>query len=209
MNSEQKGPIVAAYPEPKNNSLRDVRGGSYTISRRVRQDKTSNFASADLNRLYARSDKSKQAIRRKNNKVVYEVISVPIPVYVTMNYRLVIRTDYQQQMNEILSTLMYRSATPAAINSFIIEADGHKYEAFIEGEYSQNNNASNIGEGEKVYETTLTIRVIGYIMGAEDNDDKPKVVVREGAAEVKIIRERVVLDDKNVNLDTEDGFYRE
>ena len=68
---------------------------------------------------------------------------------------------------------------------------------------------SNIGDGEKVYETKLGIRVLGYIMGAEDNDDKPKVVIRESAAEVKIIRERAILGDENDNLDTEDGFYRE
>jgi len=209
LNSERKGPIVAAYPEPIHNSLRDVRGGSYTVTRRVQQEKSSNFASADLNRMYARADKSKQAIRRKNKKVVYETISVPIPVYVTVNYNLVIRTDYQQQMNEILAPLMYRAATPAAINSFIVQADGHKYEAFIDEQYSQNNNVSNIGDGEKVYETKLGIRVLGYIMGAEDNDDKPKVVIRESAAEVKIIRERAILGDENDNLDTEDGFYRE
>ena len=38
-----------------------------------------------------------------NNKIVYESISIPMPVYVDVTYNLILRSEYQQQMNEMLT----------------------------------------------------------------------------------------------------------
>ena len=52
------------------------------------------------------------------------------------------------------------------------------------------------------------MRVMGYLIGEDKNQIKPRVVIRENAVEVKIPRERVIFGDINENLD-KDAFYRD
>ena len=199
-----KGGHYAALPENVNYSNKDlssVRGGVRKITRRIEQGKTSNFANEAINA------NSSVTARTKNTKVVYETILIPIPVYLNIVYTIIIKTDYLQQMNDIIATFVNKPNS-SAINSVIIEADGHVYEAFIEGSYRQKNNVANIGDSEKSYETSITIKVLGYIMGSDKNDDKPKVVVKENVVDIKISRERSALGDINPYLNR-DKDYRE
>jgi len=176
--------VAWAHIPPYN----DPRGGSIEVARRIQQDKSGNFANADSQRLF-----KQQNFPFKNRKVVYETITMPMPTYVVANYSLVIRSEYQQQMNEIFTPLI---TTTGQISNFFIHADGHKFEGFLEGDFKLNNNLANLGEEERKFETTITIKVLGYLLGAGKNDERPKVVIRENAVEVRIPRERVVLGDK-------------
>tara|TARA_R100000008_G_scaffold86286_1_gene78716 strand:+ start:1326 stop:2186 length:861 start_codon:yes stop_codon:yes gene_type:complete len=199
-----KGGHYAALPSNVNESgtdLRSVRGGTRQISRRISQAKTSNNANERVNRYPSTVDKT------TNPAVVYETITVPVPVYLNINYNIVIKTDYQQQANQIIATFINHPDS-SSINSFIISADGHTYEAFLDVDYSIGGNISDVGESEKLYEASLAVKVQGYIMGSEENDDRPKIVVRENAVEVKISRERTALGDINPYLDR-DKDYRE
>ncbi len=55
------------------------KGGSLVIARRIKQDKTSNFANADANRRY--NGGVPKFVRQTTSKVVYETISIPTIVY--------------------------------------------------------------------------------------------------------------------------------
>ena len=198
-----KGGYYAPLPHNINAStddLRSVRGGMVTYSRRIGQKKTSNVAKQNKVRYPSVVDKT------KNSRIVYEEVSMPLPVYININYSIVVKTNYQQQMNEILATFIYKPNSPG-INSFIINADGHRYEAFMDPTFTPSNNASSLGDSEKFYESRIGIKVQGYIMGAQDNDDRPKAIVRETVAEIAISREKVALGDINPFLEDED--YRE
>ena len=109
-------------------------------------------------------------------------------------------------MNEILAAFMYKPNSPG-INSFIIKADEHYYEAFMDGNFTPSNNSATLGDSEKSYESRISIKVQGYIMGADGNDDRPKIIVRETSADIAISREKVALGDINPLLEDED--YRE
>jgi len=188
-----KGGYYAAVPENT-----DYKGGALTIARRINQDKSSKYAENSLNRrpgIDGLANKFQNwNIRNYNSKVVYEYISVPIPTYVNVQYKLVLRTEYQQQMNDIMAAF-YTKPNSSSVNSLFIGADDHRFEMFIDGNFNQANNASNISGDEKVYQTTLTFRVQGYLLGADKNDDKPKVVIRENAVDVVLSRERVITGD--------------
>jgi len=176
----------------------DVKGGSIVIARKIKQDKTSNFASADANRLFGQLN-----FPFKNEKVVYQTVSIPMPVYLTINYAIVLRSEYQQQMNEMLTPFLTETG---AINHFVIKKDQHLYEAFIQQSFLQANNISVLDEEEKIYQTTVNIQVLGYIIGKGSNQDRPKIVVRENAVEFKIPRERVIMGD--IPDHDDDAFYR-
>ncbi len=182
--------------------INDEQGGSITMSRRINQEKTRNFARSDAKRLEGQLN-----FPRKNSKVVYQTITMPMPVFIEVSYSLTLRTEYQQHMNELISPFA-TSPVPRGINSVFIEEGDHYYEAFIEGDFAIDNNISNLSEEERKFQTKITMKVMGYIVGEDKNQIKPRVVVRENAVEVKIPRERVILGDINENLE-KDAFYRD
>ena len=187
-----KGGYYAAIPGGM-----DYKGRALTISRRINQLKSSKYSHNDAkNRGLADTENPKGAYVRGpySTGTVYENISIPLPVYINVQYTVAIRADYQQQMNEIISAF-YTIPNSSALNSFFVCADGHCYEVFLDGNFGQANNTSNIGDSEKVYQSNLTFRVQGYILGADKNDSMPKVVVRENQVDVVVNRERVMVGD--------------
>tara|TARA_Y100000592_G_scaffold43251_1_gene68726 strand:- start:11622 stop:12557 length:936 start_codon:yes stop_codon:yes gene_type:complete len=190
------------------------KGGSLVIAKRIKQDKTSNFANADANRRY-NNVAAPKFVRKATNKVVYETVSIPPIVYTDITYRILLRTEYQQQMNDLVQPFITR---PGTVNSFLISRDGHRYEAFVQPDFTQNNNISSMENEERRFETSIDIRVLAYLVGEGINQDTPKFSIRENAVQVRIPREHVVWDDplvtggpgkdskRNVGVD---GKYRE
>jgi len=172
--------------------VNDAKGGSFMITRQIKQDKTANFANADSKKKTGQIN-----FPRKNKKIVYETISIPFPVSINANYSIKIRTEYQQQMNDLLQPFMTRTGN---IDYFKISKDGHTYEAFIDGSFSSNSNVEDMGEEERMYEAEIDIRVLAYLVGEGSNQEKPFVVRRENAVEVKIPRERTMLNEDDFDL---------
>jgi hypothetical protein len=180
----------------------DYKGGAITRVRRIQQEKTRNFANAD----FARGiDNTSDTGRSDNKKIVYEYLTSPIPTYVTVMYSITLRTEYQQQMNDLMTPFITRTGQ---LNSFIFEYDGHRYEAFIESNFNENKNTTSLNEDERMFETKITIKVLGYLIGDGVNREKPQITIRENAVEVKISRERVITGDK-APWKKKDKDYRE
>tara|TARA_B100000676_G_scaffold294453_1_gene332419 strand:+ start:293 stop:1141 length:849 start_codon:yes stop_codon:yes gene_type:complete len=180
----RKGPYWANVPP------HDDRGGVLVVARRINQDKTKNFQNAKSLRDRGQVNFKTQ---KKNNKVVYEYMSIPQPVYVDVTYKISVWTEYQQQMNEVVQPFITEGN---GINYEVIEFDGHKFEIFIGQDFSQENNVADMGEDERKYQTNIEIKVLGMLIGDGPNQDHPKVVITENAVEVKIPRERVMTDEK-------------
>ena len=168
--------------------INDAKGGAITVARRIQQEKTANFQNADARRIY--KDKT---YPYKDGKTVYETITMPLPTYVVANYKLTVNTEYQQQMNEIVTPFL---AYTGQINNFFIKRDGHKFEGFVQGDFGLENNVSNLSEEERNFKTVINLEVLGYIMGSDKNDNQPKKTIRESTAKFRITSERVVVDDK-------------
>ena len=201
-----KGTVYAnIYPEP------DARGGTITVARQINQKKTAEFQNAQSKRKYGVDNnvaaKSYNSSKRNMNtqKVVYETITIPLPVWVKVRYEITVRTEYQQQLNELIRpffTIAGNSPMPPRI-----ENEGHFYEVFIDGSFTNNSNKANLGMAQRNYETTIGIDVLGYLIGEGENQEKPKIVKRENAVDFKFARERTILGDIPDTI--KDGFYRE
>ena len=165
----------------------DEQGGSLPVSRVIYQEKTTKFASADALRLHKQEN-----YPRPNPKIVYRTITAPMPVNVTVNYEITIRTEYQQQMNDLILPFV---TMPGTINYIRLFEGEHRYEGFIQGEFQNGDNLSNFSAEERKFETKITLKVIAYLVGQEDNRDKPHYSVKENAVEVKIPRERITLNE--------------
>jgi hypothetical protein len=184
--------------------VNDAKGGSITIARKVNQNKTGNFLNADAYRkknkiVGNQGNPGSQQInfpdrrKAKEKKIVYETITIPTPSYVSVNYNINIRTEYQQQINEIVQPFV---SVTNGINYLVFKRDGHSYEAFVQSDFASTNNITELNEETRVYETNITIKVLGYLIGDNKNEKQPNVVVRENAVDIKTPRERVVLGDE-------------
>ena len=190
----RKGTAWAMMPE-----VNDEKGGTITIARRIKQNKSATYANA--------SNARKKPINfrtSKNDRVVYETITVPMPTYIEATYIIHLRTEYQQQMNNMVQPFITRPGGP---NHIIIEHNKRRYECFIGQDFSTDNNVADIGEDERNFKTSIEFKVMGALVGHGPNQEKPKVVIRENAVDVKLMRERVSLGD--VAEHTNDKKYRE
>jgi hypothetical protein len=188
--------------------INDEKGGVITISKRINQEKTSNFVNADQVRRTTLEQTETRTVRRidnrafplyenrnarrPSNKIVYQTMSIPIPVHVTITYQLNIRTDFLQQLNELTTPFFTKNGNTRYIK---LTYDQHNYDAFIKGDFAFENNASNLNEERKNYGASITLEVIGYLIGEDKNQETPKIVYRENAVEVKFPRERVMVGD--------------
>jgi len=185
----KKGTVYAGL-----DSVNDEKGGVITIARQIQQDKTANFANADSQKSMIRQPN----FPRENKKIVYQTVSIPIPIYLDIVYEININTEYQQQMNDILAKI---GTFAGGLNYFTISHENHRYEAFMGEEWSLDNNIATIGEEERKYSTKISTNVLGYIISADKNQDSPKIVIRENAVEIKIPREHVIFGDVLDHID--------
>ena len=168
----------------------DEQGGSLQISRFINQEKTSNFANADTKKLLGQENHPRQ-----NSKIVYKTVSVPMAVNVEMMYEVNIRTEFQQQMNELIMPFI---TNPGTVRAISLKYDEHVYEGFIEGQYQDSSNLDNFNNEERKFETKISIKVIGYLIGQGNNSEKPHFSVRENAVEIKLPKERIITDPEEL-----------
>ena len=194
----------------------DEKGGSIVIARRINQLETSKIANnysektlgegkinrRDRNRSPVLSF-GKQSFLLKNRKPIFETISIPMPIYLEITYSVNIKAEYQQQMNEIVTPFITNTGGDSYV---LLKYDRHRYEAFFQSDFGQNNNAASLNEEERRYETTFDIKVLGYVIGAEDNQERPKITVRQSLTKLKINRERTIVGD--IPEHTKKGYYR-
>jgi hypothetical protein len=185
----RKGSYQAHIYSDKN----DGRTGRVTIARRIVPDKTRNFAVAGGTRTNAGA-KLQQNYPRINKKIVIQSLTIPIPVYINVDYKISIKTEYQQQMNELLAPFITRTGQ---INSFVMKRNGHLYEAFIEQSFAAADNIANLGEDVRMFNSDIKIKVLGYLIGEGDNDDRKIVKIDENIVEITFPRESVPLPGEN------------
>jgi len=195
--SVKKDEQSRVIPFSKLDPVNDLKGGFLVINKVIKQDKTRNFANADAHR---RRNQSNFPLYKKdkNKKIVYETLTIPIPIYVTVGYNIVLRTEYQEQMNDILTPFIRVSNGHKRI---IIENNSNQYEAFFGEDYKMDNNISKYEANERKYETKIALNVFGYLIGDGKNQKRPRVARRENAIEIRFARERIVVQD-------EDGEFR-
>lgn len=199
-SQESKGKFYANIP-PRD----DYKGGSIVIATRIKQDKTQNFADADAFRkaggpitiggtrtINENVGPGKINFPRRLNKVVYEIASMPQPVYFEAPYKIKIKTEYAQQMNEIVQPFI---VNPGSVKRVMLSRDGYRYEAFIQEDFSQKNNTEDMTTEARTFETEITIKVFGYVIGAGPNQEKPVITIRENIVQIKIGREHVIVGD--------------
>jgi hypothetical protein len=167
----------------------DYKQGTITVARKINKEKTRNFTNALSKQIYGQNNFPKTPPR-----TVYQYMSIPFPVYVTMDYQVKIRSQYQQQINEMMLPFMRYAG---GWNYFTINYEGLRYEVFLQRENEYKSNSSNQANDEKKFDAVFKFKVMGYTTSTGENQKTPSVVYRENAVVVRFPRERVMLGDIN------------
>ena len=175
---------------------KDGRTGRMVLAKRIKEDKTRNFAVAGATRNNTNTKKNLNS-PRINKKIVIQSLSVPIPVYINVDYKITVKSEYQQQMNELMAPFITR---PGQINSFVMRRNGHMYEAFIQESFAHTNNVNSLEEDLRMFSSEITIKVLGYLIGEGKNDDRPIVRIDENVVELTYPRETAAVPGN-------DGFF--
>jgi len=187
-----------AHIFPDTNGPRGYRKHQRLVSRKIAQGPTRKFASSESGQF-----NGQQNYPIDNKKIVYEETYAPIPVWVTVNYSINLRTEYQQQMNDLMTPFATRTGL---INALMADYNGHRYETFIQGDLATTNNSNNLGEEERSFATKVDLKVLGYLLGDGTNEEAPKLTIRETVVEVKLIRERTIVGDSKPWESDDDSF---
>lgn len=181
-----KGGIQAHLEHPRG--TRGYKNGAYKTVSVLNQEKTSALAASE-----SRKKNKGKIIPTDVVKKVYDVYYIPIPVYVKAMYDITLRSEYRQQMNDMVAPFISRTGQ---INHFVMKKDQNVFEAFIEPSFAQSDNLTNLGQDERKFETKITIRVLGFIVGyGNNNNERPTIVKKENIVEIKIPKDEQVFKE--------------
>ncbi len=166
-------------------------GQYHRITKILNQKDTKKFANNDSKKKIDQVvGNGQEFFPRKNEKVVYETIFIPVPQHIVVHYDVKIFTEFVQNQNELTQPFLNFNG---AIKSFAIKAEGHKYECFFEE--IEDESSENELEKQREFISTIKFRVHGYIIGSGNNDEKPKIIKTQNSVEMKFPRERVMIGD--------------
>lgn len=94
---------------------------------------------------------------------IFEIITIPYPQFVGLNYNVVIWTQYMSQMNQILETMMMKFDGQG--HEFQISSNkGYTYTAFVQGPFGTNDNFDEYTNDERIIKMSFDIKVPAYIL---------------------------------------------
>ena len=161
-------------------SLSGAQRGHIAVSRRLSGPTTQKFTKSYRDS-YPNSGVRFQVKREKSPRLIYDVKYIPQVYYVEVSYTVSIRTDYRQQMNTIVQTIMGELGNQ---NYFVVEKNGHRFEAFIDPDFNHNDDLDDFTAKDKFYQTDISVRVLGYSYGKSQNQESPFRSVRQTKGQV-------------------------
>ena len=117
-----------------------------------------------------------------------------------------------QQMNQLITPFIAANSRLGRNSKyFTLGHDNHFFEGFIDNSFSNDNNAAKLDEEERIFNSTINVDVLGYLVGGGDNENSNISKSYESIVDVKVSRERVALSDKHdrINKTGTDPFYKE
>ena len=104
-----------------------------------------------------------------SNKLVnniYEFITIPYPKFVGITYNVIFWTQYMQEMNQLLESLMMKFDGQSPEFQITTEK-GYKFTAFVQNTFSPEDNFTDFTNDERVIKMGFDIKVPGYILAPE------------------------------------------
>jgi hypothetical protein len=120
----------------------------------------------NLNNLSYLDSKSGDLLRNNIGNNIFEIITVPYPVFMCITYEIVFWTQYMQQMNQIIETMM--SQYDGQEDGFLIKSrNGHEHVAYIKGPFNNQDNFADFSQDERIIKYTFNITIPTYLLASQ------------------------------------------
>ncbi len=162
---------------------------TYIVEKVMDHKKTSQYANNDSLLNHVKYNIGDKGLNNKHTRNLYRFKQVIIPVRMQFDYKIYFVSQFQQQMNEMVQPLLTKNGST---KFFSINYENHTFEAFLDQTISQSDNVNNLESEERKYNSSVTLKVFGHVIGEGVNQDRPYVKVIENIVEVKVPRERVL-----------------
>ena len=136
---------------------------------------------------------------------IFEVITIPYPVFIQVTYNVTFWTQYMSQMNQILETLLMK--TDGQGREFhLVSNKGYTFTAFLQGSFTSGDNFDNFTDDERIIRYSFDIRVPAYIL-APRHPGLPTPFRKFQTAptiefEIKEIKQQVSIPPETVDADS-------
>ena len=124
------------------------------------------------NNLSFLDDPSGDLLKNKIGENIFEIITVPYPKFVAIDYEVVFWTQYMQHMNQMIEMLF--SFFSGQGHDFLIESeDGYQYVAFLKPSLTSADNLTDFSSDERIVRYTFNMTVPTYIL-AQQHEGLPQ-----------------------------------
>ena len=142
-----------------NFSLTDVAPGTQAVPGTVASRRNGdNLSYRDL--------EDEQPLLSRISDNIFEVITMPFPVFFSASYEVTFWTQYTQHMNTLLEILATARTGPG-LDFKVKSKKGYFYIIEMEPSISNASNLENFSEEERIVKSMVNLKVMGYIIATQ------------------------------------------
>tara|TARA_R110001592_G_scaffold328166_2_gene609584 strand:+ start:1898 stop:3097 length:1200 start_codon:yes stop_codon:yes gene_type:complete len=99
---------------------------------------------------------------------IFEIIDIPYPEFVAMTYDVTFWTQYIQQANQMMETLIFNFDGQG--QEIAIKTDsGYELVAFFETSFTNGSNFDNYSDDERIVKNSIVLTIPGYILNPKSS----------------------------------------
>lgn len=103
---------------------------------------------------------------------IFEIITVPYPEFISIEYNVTFWTQYMQNMNKLLESMLVQfDGQEKAFQ--IVTREGYELVAYFQGQFSAETNFNDYTDSERVIKYNFNIKVPGFIIAPHDDSGLP------------------------------------
>lgn len=207
-------PIISVRRASIDRSAKDklalgTEQGRFQIARRI--DPKTNVLQNALGSRVASS-------RKKNDKAIYEITTIPFPDWFVTNYEIVIKTQYTTQMNEVIqkifSNLDVQSSFVMPLNASNADDSGNHdgefdsrtplkgyyFVGFVDTDFSDTGNFEEFTDTERIVQYSFSVLIPTYLL-LDSQGNRPAIQTELTSYELQFADENVTFHDNEEDLD--------
>jgi len=97
---------------------------------------------------------------------VFEIITIPYPNFITLNYEVVFWAQYMMEMNKMIESLVAQFDGQDQ-GFFLTSQNDYEYMAYIKSPFSAQDNFQDFSSEERVIKCSFNIVIPGYILAPQ------------------------------------------
>lgn len=118
------------------------------------------------NRANLKSNRMKNNLIMHDKVPVFQMIEIPYPKFIKVNYSVIVWTNYMLDLNMILEQIWFaRDDQASGTNQIQIQSrNGNKYLLLVDPLGEDGSNIEEYSDVERIIRTTLSFKVLGYLI---------------------------------------------